>query len=362
MTEWYLMDNSTRPNMLGGYENQGFVDFKNDAFFEVLGTDIADFAILYNSDLSWSKKIRCIIQNNTADGADSSFTRTVLTPIGLTHTGMYIYFDRRYWLIVGYPGNNKIYEKVVVVQCQYLLRWQNAERKIIERWACEESYGQSALGTANGQIIKLATGAYTLTLPIDNETKFVDIDKRIPIDLEGVDNPHIYIVTGRQVKRNDCDIRRHDGNLELTLTFTQFDVERDKKVKTDDGREVWIADYHEPSDPKPDPVEPQPDPDPEPEPEDKITGVITYTGQPTIRMGGTAKTFGIRFTDDKDHSDTVVTWKISNDREGIRVMSDADNSITLRIDDDEELLEHVFALEAYVNDELIAPVEITIVY
>ena len=278
------------------------------------------------------------------------------------HIGDYVKWHGQMWLITSADVDPKTWHSGEMILCTFLLRWQNSSGQIIERYACSEAYSKSSEGTANGQIITLGTGSYVLTLPIDNETKLIKNDKRIPIDLDSVEPPDIYVVKGRQVKLNDCNYIHRGGTLELTMTFDQFNPEKDKKVKTDDGREVWIADYHEPSDPKPDPVEPQPDPDPEPEPEDKITGVITYTGQPTIRMGGTAKTFGIRFTDDKDHSDTVLTWKISNDREGIRVMSDADNSITLRIDDDEELLEHVFTLEAYINDELIASVKITIVY
>ena len=39
--EWYLMSSSTKPNSLGGYENEGFNDFKDDAFDEALATDIA---------------------------------------------------------------------------------------------------------------------------------------------------------------------------------------------------------------------------------------------------------------------------------------------------------------------------------
>ena len=39
--EWYLLSSSTKPNSIGGYENEGFQDYKDDAFSEALETDIA---------------------------------------------------------------------------------------------------------------------------------------------------------------------------------------------------------------------------------------------------------------------------------------------------------------------------------
>lgn len=56
MKEWYLIGNKTKPNMLGGYENQGFLDYKEDAFAESLETDIATTVLLCNSDLSIKKR------------------------------------------------------------------------------------------------------------------------------------------------------------------------------------------------------------------------------------------------------------------------------------------------------------------
>ena len=46
--EWYLMSSPTRPNSLGGFENDSFNDFKDDAFDEALMTDIATTVTLYN--------------------------------------------------------------------------------------------------------------------------------------------------------------------------------------------------------------------------------------------------------------------------------------------------------------------------
>ena len=134
MQEWYLLMPDTRPNITGGYENESFIDYKDDAFYEMLQTDIASNVILYNSDLSSSSIIRCVIQGNTADTQLKSMERVGLFSCGTVKAGMYIYFEDRYWLITGYPGTNGIYEKATMVLCQYKLRWQNSSGDIIERW------------------------------------------------------------------------------------------------------------------------------------------------------------------------------------------------------------------------------------
>ena len=106
MQEWYLLMPDTRPNITGGYENESFIDYKDDAFYEMLQTDIASNVILYNSDLSSSSIIRCVIQGNTADTQLKSMERVGLFSCGTVKAGMYIYFEDRYWLITGYPGTN----------------------------------------------------------------------------------------------------------------------------------------------------------------------------------------------------------------------------------------------------------------
>ena len=92
--EWYLMSSSTKPNSLGGYENEGFNDFKDDAFDEALATDIARTVTLYNYDLSQSVETRCIVQGNISDTQDKSMARTVLFKRGTVKAGMYIYVGK----------------------------------------------------------------------------------------------------------------------------------------------------------------------------------------------------------------------------------------------------------------------------
>ena len=70
MQEWYLIGNNTKPNMIGGYENEGFLDCKDDAFYETLETDLADIVILYNYDVPNTDLFKFLekFENNTLNG------------------------------------------------------------------------------------------------------------------------------------------------------------------------------------------------------------------------------------------------------------------------------------------------------
>lgn len=47
MKDWYLMTDNSHPNVLGGYENDAFLEEKQDAFIESLGTAIGSTVMLY---------------------------------------------------------------------------------------------------------------------------------------------------------------------------------------------------------------------------------------------------------------------------------------------------------------------------
>lgn len=181
MKEWYLIGNKTKPNMLGGYENQSFLDYKEDAFAESLETDIASTVLLFNHDLSQSKELRGVIQGNVADSSLKSMERCILVPIGTLHSGNYIFFEDEYWLIDGRPGNNGEYEKAVLKECQYKIKWQKDDGTIIERWANFTSASKYDIGESGNSTIILSSNNFTILIPHDADGLTID-GKRIFVD------------------------------------------------------------------------------------------------------------------------------------------------------------------------------------
>lgn len=224
MQEWYLISNSTKPNMIGGYENVGFLDNKDDAFLESLTTDIADDIFLYNHDLSESIQLRGIIQGNTADTSLKSMERSLLVPIGTLHSGDYIYFEDEYWIVDGRPGNNKIYEKAILKECQYKLRWQKDNGEIIDRWVNLTSASKYDVGETGNNIIMLTSNNYTIIIPYDEDSITLD-GKRVFIDMSP--NPKKVF----KITRNDDVLfihGKHGGTLSLIADKTELNTAVDR--------------------------------------------------------------------------------------------------------------------------------------
>lgn len=234
--EWYLITPQTQPNLTGGYENESYVDYKDDAFAEVLATDIASTVILYNYDLSESKKIRCVIQDNTADTYLKSVERNGLFICGTVKAGMYIYFENSYWLITGRPGTNGIYEKASLQLCQHKLRWQNESGEIIERWCYAASASKYDRGREGNNAIILTTDNLALLLPDDDESMELE-GKRVFIDRRKVPKK-VYEITRDDNVLYDYGVK--GGIIGFIADKTELNLETD-------NQELRLCDYIPPT-------------------------------------------------------------------------------------------------------------------
>lgn len=340
MKEWYLLTSDSRPNSIGGYENDAFVDYKDDSFQEALSTDIAKTVTLFNYDLSESQTIRCIIQDNTASTQLKSLERTVLATIGTLKAGMYIFFENRYWLITGYPGNNGIYEKATMILCQHKLRWQDNTGKIIERWANYTSASKYDVGENGNQVIILSSNNFTIWIPDDDDSATLD-GKRVFIDRNTKKPTKVFKVT-----RSDDVLylfgEDHGGIL-------SFIADRDEINYLTDNQELGLCDYIPLSSSLP------PDID---EGEDISCNI---TGNSSIKIG-IPRIYTVTFFDangcDIAYKNVNYTWDIQCDF--IIEQKIIDNTIEL-ISNDEKSIGSSILLSVILEDKVICKREINIV-
>lgn len=336
MQEWYLLTSDTRPNATGGYENDAFLDYKDDAFQEALQTDISTTVTLYNYNLTKSRQIRCIIQGNTADTQLKSLERTVLASIGTLKAGMYILFEDRYWLITGYPGNNKIYEKATMILCQYKLRWQDDSGKVIERWANFTSASKYDTGHSGNQTIMLTSNNFTIWIPEDDDSATLDT-RRVFIDRDEVHPTKVFEIT-----RSDDVLylfgEEHGGIL-------SFIADKDELNPEVDRPDLGLCDYKEPT-----PLPPEPD-----ETTD-LSAVIT--GKSNL-INGFSRTYSVEFKDSNGDikQDVDFTWNVESDFDVQQTISG--NQIELSVDD-KSLIGSSFILQVLVQDKVLSEFEITI--
>lgn len=336
MKEWYLIDNATKPNMLGGYETDSFNDFKTDAFSETLYSGIGKSVLLYDPSLKDSQMIRCIIQNNTASTQLKSIERTILTRIGTIKAGMYILFEDRYWLITGYPGNNGIYEKATMILCQYKIKWQKDNGHIIERWANFTSASKYDVGEFNNGKITITSNNFTIWIPEDDDGMTLD-GKRIFIDRNTSDPKKVFEIT-----RSDDVLylygENHGGILSFIADKTELNLEVDRP-------DLGLCNYIDISDAST--LSPN---------SQKISATIH--GSDKLKIGFD-RTYTVDFKD--EHCNIIhpdFTWNLVSDVQIEQTIFD--NKITLVIND-EDAINASFLLQIIIDGTVITEKEITII-
>lgn len=342
MKEWYLIGNETKPNMLGGYENQSFLDYKNDALTETLETDIAETVILYNHDLSEFKQIRGIIQGNIADTYLKSMERSILVPIGTLHSGDYILFEDEYWIVDGRPGNNKIYEKATLKECQYKLCWQKNDGSIIKRWAYLSSASKYDVGESENNTIVLSSNNFTIIIPYDEDGMTID-GKRVFIDSSN--NPRKVF----KITRNDDVLfthGSHGGTLSLIADRTELNT-------TTDRPDLRLCDYIDTSTSLPS----------QSSPSDTMTDLCaTISGNTNLKVGF-PRTYTVHFTDkggnEVDWNDVDFSWNVVSEFE--LKQSIHNNKIELEIDNNDSLVGESFLLQILVNKFVLSEITVTII-
>ena len=343
MQEWYLIGDKTSPNMIGGYENDGFLDCKDDAFYETLQTDLADTVIVYNYDLSESRKIRGIVEGNTADTQLKSMERSILVPIGTLYSGDYVFFEDEYWIVDGRPGNNKIYEKATLKECQYKLRWQKDDGTIVERFANLTSSSKYDVGENGNNTIILTSNNYLIIMPNDKDSMTID-GKRVFIDLSDIPEKVFKITRNDDVLYNH---HTHGGTLNLIADKTELNKEKD-------NQELWLCDYIDISTP----TSPTP-PTSNPNETADLSATISSNGNLKV---GFYRAYTAKFTDKNGDAIDVdasrITWNVNSSFPVEKVESG--NKIKLKVSDD-SLIGKAFKLECLVDGTVVGSIEITVV-
>lgn len=346
MKEWYLIDRPSTTS--GGYENDTLNDYRDDAIYDMLETELASTVILHNYDLSESTEIRCIIQGNSADTQLKSMERVGLFVRGTVKAGMYIFYENRYWLITGYPSYNGIYEKAVMQLCQYKLRWQNSSGKIIERYGNFTSASKYDTGEKSNSTIILSTDNLTILLPNDDESLNLD-GKRVFIDKRVVNPTKVYKITRTDSVLYDFG-EEHGGILSFIADKTELNT-------TTDRQDLRLCDYIEIDDNTNTPSEAPTTPPENPNETTDLRAVIS--GNKNLKVGF-SRTYTVKFTDENgneiDESDW--TWDVGADY--IDVVEQNGNEIELLIEN-EDYIGSSFVLSVVKDTVTLAQIEITIV-
>ena len=277
---------------------------------------------------------------SSLNGNYQNFLTTFDNPVKI---GEYIHDkkDDTYWLVYNSFDVNGIHYEGKMIQCNYLLRWQIPNGKIIERWANIVSASKYDVGEKGNSTIILSTNNYTVLIGYCEEGFELE-GKRVFIDMKPTNPTKVFKIT-----RSD-DVIYNSSEMGYILSFIADKTEFNKDT---DNQELRICDYIEPSTSLP----PQPSlPDETTDLSAICQGNISCKGNKSIIAGGNAKIFSFTPTDKYGNqiAYTNFTWDLSVDdrfKKCVSATISEDNKCRIKVSYDNLIIgEH---LKLIVKDE-----------
>lgn len=220
----------------------------------------------------------------------SMHVKTILSmPDEQFYDGDYVFWEDCYWLISETDSENTVQYRGTIRQCNRLLKWQNEDGDIIERWCATDEKATNTQGISYSEIIDKVKTNYTLYLPLDKDTMKIRRYQRFIMDVD-LDDPDTYVVTNRNVISSVYDPEQKHGVITIVLS-------QDERSQDHDNLDLQVADYKE-----------------EKEIIKGINCEIKYTGDsPSIKAGGSYKTYTAYFYNASgDILDSIVpVWDVT---------------------------------------------------
>lgn len=349
--DWYLMKSPY--NQLSGFEGEAIDDFAQEGFLEALESDIAVDIELCNYDLSECIPMRAIIQNCTQDSKLQALSRHLFLPIGSCKAGMYVKYKNRYWLIVGLVDDNKMYEKGVMVLCNYLLTWINKTGDIVQRWANVTSGSQYNNGEIGMRFYTIRSDQFFVLTSDDEESLLLDtgirfvIDKRCKIYEKSFDDT-ILEDTSKPLltysfTRSDNVLYDYQDSGHAEFMATQCEQHKEDGYYVIDGKGYWLCKEVKPVDKSP------------------ILSCSIECDLDCIYDGLDAGVFMAKFFDENGQEiDIVPQWNINCDFLDDLQVEYLDNCILISVDND-KLINKSFELSlsgaGYESSTIIVPIK-----
>ena len=230
-------------------------------------------------------------KNSSLNGNYMNYLTTYDNPVKI---GEYIHDtkDDTYWLVYNAFNVNDIEYTGKLIQCNYLLKWQLSDGKIVQRWANIVSASKYDTGENGNSTIVLSSNNFTILMGYCDEALELE-EKRVFIDIRKVPKKVFKITRGDDVLYNA-------GNMGMLLSFIADKVELNKDK---DNQELGICNYIPVSSPTP--------PTSNPDETADLSAEITFKGTQELKIGGNTKTLTGYFIDkDGNTTSDIGEWEV----------------------------------------------------
>ena len=239
-------------------------------------------------------------------GYQKEFTSLITAPVQHGDT-FYNEDEGLYWICTEVMCKSGLYYDGKLTRCNNILKWQDENKHIFEYPVFDINSTQYNSGEFGDKTMTLGSSQHLLTIVADENTIALNQGHRFFWDRNTVD-PTVFKLT-----QNDTTAVNYDrGIVKLTVTEDQYNP------KTD-SIENWLCDYFKVS-----------------------TVTITYSGNPTIRVGGT-KTLKVDTTE-------TVAWSVESDIEAT-IMPDG-NSVKVKCTNDVNCMGKTITIKATVGNSV----------
>ncbi len=265
--------------------------------------------------------------------------------------GDYVEWANNIWLVYEADSDDEIYTDGNLRQCQYELFWQKADGTIVSRHAWVQNASAYNNGETGNNTITLQSNQFMVYMPYDEDTCLLDNGLRIHMSRDNiVCKP--YTLT----RPDDITFGYGDkGVLNIVFTQTQYNAGKDKLVKLDNDRSVWICNHSSPTTPSnPDPTDPT-------TPNETANLSATISGNTSLKIGF-ERSYCVNFTDQDSAAVTDVDfeWKIDSKFADKIKQTVSGRTINLHVDDD-SLIGESFFIEIIIENKVVGNIKITIV-
>lgn len=161
-------------------------------------------------------------------------TKTIVALPGeqLIHGGIVDYESNK-WLITEIDASSEVYERGLMQQCNYVLKWVDADGMIVEKWCIVEDGTKYLIGERSEQMMTIGDARISITIGKDEDTAMIKRGMRFLIDDQDAGSTHAYQVT----KLNRLfNLFNGKGVYRFILTEDQ--------LTQNDNTELMIADYY----------------------------------------------------------------------------------------------------------------------
>lgn len=263
-------------------------------------------------------------------------------PGDVIHLGDIVLLKGIHWLVTKIDYDDDVCMFGEMEQCNRCLPFQNKHtHEIVKKWCVITKPYSSNIHT--DYEIATSSREYKIKVKYDDDTKLIDVDDRFL--LETIDGePKSYHVTGVDQQTNIFE--------DIEGGFLIWNVTQDDGYTPDrDNAELMIADYVPPPKDQNDTLE--------------SNGKITYTGNPTVRVGSTKKLAAEFYNSDGSVVDVdTCTWEFYGDEPMPVNTTQLDYNgmnAVLHVPDDSKLAGHQITVTCRANDNLVAAITLKVV-